>query len=342
MSRLGDKYVVGTAIATLAVAAAGYFAHSRGLLSRYVSTSSTFTSSTTKRRIRAVLFDMDGTILESAEVWYRLLRDCVKHFGHPDLSYERWRQGFGQSMAMNVQLYMPGTSQKDADKYCEDNYAKHLNHMTVFPKSEFVCHSLASKTGGRICIVTNCPAPITMQTLAADKASGLLRVFGGGSTPNDPPGAEGLARAAFEGGLRAVCAGDLIAADILKGTNGETTENKSESVSSNSVTNPNVSPANASTSRPPSPFNVGGGANSGPPTVEIAPKPSSTMLEVAAMRLGVPLSECIMVGDSKFDILAGKNAGCYTIGIGVGGGDLQIDSIEGLLHLDEYVEFVRD
>lgn len=65
----------------------------------------------------------------------------------------------------------------------------------------------------------------------------------------------------------------------------------------------------------------------------IAPKPSGAGLVVAAQRLGVPITECVMIGDSTWDHAAAVDAGAAFIGVPVSAGALapEIPVAEGLL-----------
>jgi phosphoglycolate phosphatase-like HAD superfamily hydrolase len=44
-------------------------------------------------------------------------------------------------------------------------------------------------------------------------------------------------------------------------------------------------------------------------------KPYPDPIEWAAKKMGVPTSSCLMIGDTRADILAGKNAGAQTVGV---------------------------
>jgi beta-phosphoglucomutase-like phosphatase (HAD superfamily) len=145
------------------------------------------------REIKAILFDMDGTLLESAEIWFQLLRDACAHFGYPELQYDDWHSTFGQSMAKNVERFMPGADRAAVDRFCVDNYGRYLDKMFVLPGAEEALEFANSVTGGRTIIVTNCPQPITDQILSAPKAARI---------------ADLLRRP--DGSLRVVAADDLV------------------------------------------------------------------------------------------------------------------------------------
>ena len=72
-------------------------------------------------------------------------------------------------------------------------------------------------------------------------------------------------------------------------------------------------------------------------------KPYPDPIEWAAERMGVPVSSCLMIGDTVADILAGKNAGAQTVGVLCGfgkekelrlaGADLIIKNTPDLLNM---------
>lgn len=63
-----------------------------------------------------------------------------------------------------------------------------------------------------------------------------------------------------------------------------------------------------------------------------AGKPDPAVVRLAATRVGVPLSECLFVGDSRFDAAAGAAAPVRFVGLGHGAGE-RIERLEELLEL---------
>jgi phosphoglycolate phosphatase len=77
-----------------------------------------------------------------------------------------------------------------------------------------------------------------------------------------------------------------------------------------------------------------------------ARKPHPQPLEMTAQTLGVALADCVMIGDSRVDIEAGRNAGVRTVGCTFGfrgrneliaaGADFLIDDFASLLNLSMF------
>lgn len=140
--------------------------------------------------------------------------------------------------------------------------------------------------GGRTCIVTNCPRPITAQILSSSTAETLLETL---SLKYSYP-------------HNVICADDIV----------EISELHYDSQSRSSV--------NVRTSK-------------------ILPKPKHDMVLEAARRLGVDPSECLLVGDSKYDMQCINNADGVGVGIQVEGGAFHISSISEIVYLSEYLDF---
>ena len=59
-------------------------------------------------------------------------------------------------------------------------------------------------------------------------------------------------------------------------------------------------------------------------TYSLLPKPAIDTLLQGAHQLGVVASECVFVGDSRYDMLSGQTAGCATVGVGIKTGDVYV------------------
>ncbi|MBE9610724.1 phosphoglycolate phosphatase [Chitinilyticum piscinae] len=70
-------------------------------------------------------------------------------------------------------------------------------------------------------------------------------------------------------------------------------------------------------------------------------KPSAAPILLAAERLGVPVEGLLMVGDSKNDILAGRNAGCPVVAVSYGYGEVESLGADAVIHdFRDLLEFI--
>eukprot|EP00388_Colpodella_angusta_P015006 GDKJ01037311.1.p1 GENE.GDKJ01037311.1~~GDKJ01037311.1.p1 ORF type:complete len:230 (-),score=39.53 GDKJ01037311.1:58-714(-) len=212
-----------------------------------------------------ILFDMDGTLVESKEIWYELLRDATIHFGYEPLKHEIWEPTYGQPQQHNCDLFMPEVPVEKLQEFCNDKYGDHVHRVVTLDGAADVLQKAREVTKDRICIVTNCPRPQTELVVSGNAGAFLLDHFG----------------------VRFVCADD----EMKDGS-------------------------------------------------RIPGKPATVLLHEAANKIGVTdLSKCLMVGDSKFDMMAGKAAGCYSVGINVDGGDVKISCIKELIDVLSALEW---
>jgi len=145
------------------------------------------------RTVKAIFFDMDGTLLETVDIWFELLRQATIQFGYPELQYDDYLTTFGQSMQKNVDRFLPGFDKDTLDKFCFDNYEAHIDKMHMLAGAEEAVELANALTGNKTYLVTNCPYEATKIILASPKAARLRALF------TNP-----------DGTLRAICADDII------------------------------------------------------------------------------------------------------------------------------------
>jgi len=114
----------------------------------------------------AILFDLDGTLVESAQIWYELINAAAIAFGYPSVQHAEWKQTFGQSMESNVKHWMAGLEQQRFNDYCDDHYGDWLHHLHMLDGSFELLQAARHRYKTRLAIVTNCPRKITQIILS--------------------------------------------------------------------------------------------------------------------------------------------------------------------------------
>lgn len=82
-------------------------------------------------------------------------------------------------------------------------------------------------------------------------------------------------------------------------------------------------------------FNAYFGIDSAP---TLKPKPDPSMIIHASAYFGVEPDQCLLVDDSRRGLMAGRQAGCYTLGVGTG--ELNFDELVQLNtfgHVDDVI-----
>ncbi|KNC55126.1 phosphoglycolate phosphatase [Thecamonas trahens ATCC 50062] len=199
-------------------------------------------------KILGVLFDMDGTLVETFGIWATLLDACAKEMGYKDgVDREAYRGVFGQPMEKNVEVFMPGADVSAVTAYCNAHYGEYLDQLQVLDGALEAVDAAVALFGSRVGLVTNCPAAITQLILQAAKLESTFSVV--------------------------ACSG-------------------AEAVPATQMLSPRASGAR-----------------------KLRGKPHTDMLDYAAAQLGLDTSECLMVGDTRYDMLAGEAAGCVTVAV---------------------------
>ncbi len=108
-----------------------------------------------KREIKAVLFDLDGVIIDSFDSWYEAFCDTLDRFQMERISREKFRREYwGPDLRENLKKIRIDEPEKAAN-YCLERQIKNVSRITLFPKVKHVLKYIKKryKTG----LVTNTP-----------------------------------------------------------------------------------------------------------------------------------------------------------------------------------------
>jgi HAD superfamily hydrolase (TIGR01509 family) len=72
--------------------------------------------------VRAVLFDLDGVLIDSREAWFRVVNAAARHFRKPDVDRDRFQKSWGQGTDADLSEFFPGCTLAEV----EDFYTAHL------------------------------------------------------------------------------------------------------------------------------------------------------------------------------------------------------------------------
>ena len=121
-------------------------------------------------RVRAILFDLDGVLVDSYRAWFRLVNDAAKALGAPEVTEERFRGVWGQGISADVQNLYPGRTHREVEAAYEKAMARHGKEIRVNPEAAAVLDELGADGYLRAC-VTNTQAGLARALL---DATGLL------------------------------------------------------------------------------------------------------------------------------------------------------------------------
>ena len=113
-----------------------------------------------ERRPSALLFDMDGVLIDSLDSWWYALNDALTMFKHPTITREELIHTYwGHDLRSNLKrLHL----NPEVATYCNLTYGGHLNDVRIYPETK---PTLAKLTRYRKAVITNTPADCTRQIL---------------------------------------------------------------------------------------------------------------------------------------------------------------------------------
>ncbi|MBW2315669.1 MAG: HAD family hydrolase [Deltaproteobacteria bacterium] len=114
--------------------------------------------------LKAVLFDLDGVLIDSRDAWYHLLCAAAREFGHPVLARDEYDVSFGQGVEADAKQFFPGTSPQALLDYFDAHFLDHARHVIVNPEAGPVLNALEYK-GIAHAVVTNTATALARETI---------------------------------------------------------------------------------------------------------------------------------------------------------------------------------
>jgi HAD superfamily hydrolase (TIGR01509 family) len=138
------------------------------------------------------LFDLDGVLVDTYEVWYQLLNEVARRHGYPPVDADSYRKSWGQGIEVDVRLYYKRhTVEQIRDEYAR-YYGDFLHHLKVMRGADRTLRTLAQPKA----VITNSPVGLARRALALAKLDGHFRtVVGCDEVPRSKPAPDGVLEA---------------------------------------------------------------------------------------------------------------------------------------------------
>jgi phosphoglycolate phosphatase/AHBA synthesis associated protein len=143
--------------------------------------------------LRAVLFDLDGVLIDSYEVWRHVMNAVAAELGYPEIPREVFHASWGQGIEADQRRFFPRHGIDEIEARYEARFPEHLGHLRVaeevpdvFARLELLAIPSA--------VVTNTPAPLA-RTLVARARARPDALVGGTDVPRPKPAPDMLRRA---------------------------------------------------------------------------------------------------------------------------------------------------
>ncbi len=105
--------------------------------------------------MRAILFDLDGVLIDSFESWFLAFNKTLRKFGLDEVTREEFREKYWgpelKDTAKRIGL------DKDAIKYCNLQHINLIRHATLYPVVKKILKSIKIKNKFKMGLVTNTP-----------------------------------------------------------------------------------------------------------------------------------------------------------------------------------------
>lgn len=174
-------------------------------------------------KVKAVLFDLDGVLVDSLEVWYKSMNETLSKFGKGRVGKgEYLKKYWGFSLSRNFERLGLG---REAVDYCLSRYEHHLGEIEPFPEAEEVLRELRRRRF-RLALVTNTPSRMVQRLLSGLGLGELFHaIITGDDVRKAKPHPEAVRKACRRLGVRpeqAVLVGDT-RSDVLAGRSAKVT-----------------------------------------------------------------------------------------------------------------------
>jgi AHBA synthesis associated protein len=126
--------------------------------------------------VRAILFDLDGVLLDSFDAWLAVVNDVAERFGAPGLDRTGLALVFGQGIEEDARTLYPGHGVAEIRAAYEEAMPRHVARMQVGVKSLSVLERLGAR-GIRRAVVTNTQASLAARILEATGLSARIDAF---------------------------------------------------------------------------------------------------------------------------------------------------------------------
>ncbi len=104
--------------------------------------------------MRAVLFDMDGVLVDSFDTWLGVLHAVAAELGTEPVTDEQLRGAFGQGIEEDTRTFFPGSTPEQLRALYDASMPRYLDRMVANPQALDVLQGLGARGISRA-IVTN-------------------------------------------------------------------------------------------------------------------------------------------------------------------------------------------
>ena len=108
----------------------------------------------------AILFDMDGVLVDSLDSWWKALNSALKRFKHQEITRDEFIKTYwGHDLKANLKRLQLNP---EVAQFCNITYGNYLDFIKIYPDTKSALRQLASY---KKAIITNTPTDCAKQIL---------------------------------------------------------------------------------------------------------------------------------------------------------------------------------
>jgi len=125
----------------------------------------------------AVLFDMDGVLVNSEEVWFRVVDSAGRKFRGSPVTREEFAPTFGQGTVADIEVFKLDCTPRQLDRFYEEEFVRHLDAVWVHPRARHTLQVLVQRHIRRG-LITNTVSLLARAVLSRAGLLDVLEVIG--------------------------------------------------------------------------------------------------------------------------------------------------------------------
>jgi beta-phosphoglucomutase-like phosphatase (HAD superfamily) len=122
-----------------------------------------------------VLFDLDGVLLRSEEVWFRLVEEAGRRYRGTPITRREFAPTFGQGTEADVKGFRLSCTPAQLDRYYAENFQRFAGEVWVDPEARPTLEALAKRKVRRA-VVTNTTTSLAGSLLARAELLDLVEM----------------------------------------------------------------------------------------------------------------------------------------------------------------------
>lgn len=133
----------------------------------------------------AVLFDLDGVLVDSYQVWFRVMNAAASAWGYPEIGEDEFAETFGQSVKADQEQWFHQQTVAEVGAFFDRAFVEHIDAMQRIPGVDAVLAELGRRQVPWA-IVTNTPQALA-ERVVTEAALDPPALFGtGGENASKP------------------------------------------------------------------------------------------------------------------------------------------------------------